>query len=77
MTYRPLPATVTSELMTLLSWLDWMVLAVCVARLVWVAGQLALRWYRDEAIEGLAGSFTAGILLGAAGLIARELLPER
>lgn len=73
----PLPGLVQQELATLLSWLDWIVLLLCVARLVWIGGQLAVRLYRDEAVEGLLGSLIAVTLLGAAGGFARALLPSQ
>ncbi|MBY8858604.1 hypothetical protein K7711_19150 [Nocardia sp. CA2R105] len=75
MNSRPLPGPVLQEVTTLLSWLDWIVLLLCVARLVWIGGQLAVRLYREEAIEGLLGSLLAVTMLGAAGGFARALLP--
>ncbi|MGF6885938.1 hypothetical protein ABIA39_007549 [Nocardia sp. GAS34] len=75
MNYKPLPATVTDLIMTLLSWLDWIVLLLCIARLIWVGAQLLMRLYRDEAIEGAIGSGLAAFLLGAASAIAAAVLP--
>jgi len=73
--YQSQPATVTEPMGTLLSWLDWIVLLLCVARLIWVGLPLLVRIYRDEAIEGLVGSALGAFLLGAASAIAAALLP--
>ncbi|WP_280362795.1 hypothetical protein [Nocardia wallacei] len=75
MTAKPLPAEVTRPITQLLGWLAWLVLLVCVARAVFVGGQLAMRLYRDEAIEGLAAALLAAVLAGAASGLAAALLP--
>ncbi|MGV9678770.1 hypothetical protein ACWDSJ_26100 [Nocardia sp. NPDC003482] len=75
MTAKPLPPTVTGPLTQLLGWLAWLVLLLCIARAIWVAGQLTVRMYRDEAIEGLVGALLAAALVGSASGIAAALLP--
>ncbi|MBY8862041.1 hypothetical protein K7711_36580 [Nocardia sp. CA2R105] len=76
MNSKPLPPAVMQELLTLLDWLDWSVLTLCTARAIWVGSQLAIRWYRHEAIEGLSGAMLAAALLGGAAALAQYLLPE-
>ncbi|MBF6063479.1 hypothetical protein IU500_18510 [Nocardia terpenica] len=71
----PLPPTVLEPLVRLLGWLAWLVLLCCIARAIWTGGQLAIRLYRDEAVEGLAGSALAAVLVGAASGIAAALFP--
>ncbi|MFD4434071.1 hypothetical protein [Nocardia sp. NPDC058497] len=72
---KQLPAQVLSPLIQLLGWLAWLVLLVCVARTIWVGGQLAVRMYRDEAVEGLIAALCAAVLLGSASGLAVALLP--
>ncbi|MGW5440543.1 hypothetical protein [Nocardia asteroides] len=72
---KPLPAQVLSPLTQLLGWLAWIVLLLCVARAVWVGGQLAIRVYREEAIEGLVTALCAAVLLGSASALAVAILP--
>ncbi|MBF6331808.1 hypothetical protein [Nocardia transvalensis] len=72
---RPLDPSVTQPLVQLLGWLAWIVLLLCIARATWVGGQLAIRMYREEAIEGLAGSLLGAVLVGAASGIAAALFP--
>lgn len=71
-----LPGQVLSPLTQLLGWLAWLVLLLCIARLVWVGGLLAIRTYRDESIEGLIGALLGAALLGAASSIAIQVLPH-
>ncbi|MFE7718568.1 hypothetical protein ACFU44_05950 [Nocardia rhizosphaerihabitans] len=71
----PLPAQVLSPLTQLVNWLAWFVLLVCIARATWVGGQLAIRIYREEAIEGFIGSLAAAALLGSASVLAIAILP--
>ncbi|GGN66134.1 MULTISPECIES: hypothetical protein [Nocardia] len=71
----PLPAQVLSPLTQLVNWLAWFVLLVCIARATWVGGQLAIRIYREEAIEGFLGSLAAAALLGSASVLAIAILP--
>ncbi|MCM6774418.1 hypothetical protein NDR86_13135 [Nocardia sp. CDC141] len=59
----------------LLGWLAWIVLLLCIARATWVGGQLAIRMYREEAVEGLAGSLLGAVLVGAASAFAAALFP--
>ncbi|MBF6176053.1 hypothetical protein [Nocardia blacklockiae] len=75
MSATPLPAEVIRPITQMLGWLAWMVLLVCVARAVFVGGQLAMRLYRDEAVEGLAGALLAAVLAAAASGLAAALLP--
>ncbi|WP_280335705.1 hypothetical protein [Nocardia wallacei] len=77
MTAKPLPATVTGPLIQLLGWLAWLVLLLCIARAIWVAGLLAVRLYRDEAVEGLAAALSGAVLIGSASGIAAALIPTR
>ncbi|MGY2087913.1 MULTISPECIES: hypothetical protein [Nocardia] len=72
---KPLPVQVLSPLTQLLSWLAWFVLLLCIARTVWVGGLLAIRLYRDEAVEGLAGALLGAVLLGSASSLALAVLP--
>ncbi|GEM29036.1 hypothetical protein NN3_00430 [Nocardia neocaledoniensis NBRC 108232] len=71
----PLPAPVLAPLTQLLNWLAWFVLLLCVARAIFVGGQLAVRIYREEAIEGFIGSLAAAALLGMASALAIAILP--
>lgn len=71
----PLPAQVLSPLTQLVNWLAWFVLLVCITRATWVGGQLAIRIYREEAIEGFLGSLAAAALLGSASVLAIAILP--
>lgn len=71
----PLPTQVLSPLTQLVNWLAWFVLLVCIARATWVGGQLAIRIYREEAIEGFIGSLAAAALLGSASVLAIAILP--
>lgn len=71
----PLPAQVLAPLTQLLNWLAWFVLLLCVARATFVGGQLAVRIYREEAIEGFIGSLVAAALLGMASALAIAILP--
>lgn len=71
----PLPAQVLAPLTQLVNWLAWFVLLVCIARATWVGGQLAIRIYREEAIEGFLGSLAAAALLGSASVLAIAILP--
>ncbi|MFD4434066.1 hypothetical protein [Nocardia sp. NPDC058497] len=71
----PLPAQVLSPLTQLVNWLAWVVLLVCIARATWAGGQLAIRIYREEAIEGFLGSLVAAALLGSASALAIAILP--
>ncbi|WP_327116478.1 hypothetical protein OHB12_04705 [Nocardia sp. NBC_01730] len=72
---KPLPAHVLSPITQLLGYLAWFVLLLCIARAVWVGGQLAIRLYREEAIEGLLGALLGAALLGSANSIAIAVLP--
>ncbi|MEV4237074.1 hypothetical protein AB0J47_18070 [Nocardia sp. NPDC049737] len=72
---KPLPAQVLSPITQLLGWLAWFVLLLCIARAVWVGGLLAIRTYREEAVEGLLGALLGAVLLGAASSIAIAVLP--
>ncbi|MCC3328250.1 hypothetical protein [Nocardia abscessus] len=72
---KPLPAQVLSPLTQLLGWLAWFVLLLCIARAVWVGGLLAIRLYRDEAVEGLAGALLGAVLIGSASSLALAVLP--
>ncbi|APE37195.1 hypothetical protein BOX37_28340 [Nocardia mangyaensis] len=72
---EPLPAQVLAPLTQLVNWLAWFVLLLCVARATFVGGQLALRIYREEAIEGFIGSLAAAALLGSASALAIAILP--
>ncbi|GAA5104899.1 hypothetical protein [Nocardia iowensis] len=74
MTAKPLPAEVLSPLTQLLGYLAWFVLLICIARAIWAGGQLAIRLYREEAIEGLIGSLAAAALAGSASAIAVAVL---
>ncbi|MGW6332193.1 hypothetical protein [Nocardia rhamnosiphila] len=71
----PLPAQVLSPLTLLLGYLAWLVLLLCIARLIWVAGLLAIRMHREESLEGLIGAFAAAALVGSASSIAIAVLP--
>ena len=51
-------------------------LLACIARLVWVGGQLCVRLYREEGIEGLLGSLLGAALIGSASAIAVAVLPN-
>ncbi|MFI8974158.1 hypothetical protein ACIGO9_14825 [Nocardia asteroides] len=64
-----------SPLTQLVNWLAWFVLLVCISRATWVGGQLAVRIYREEAIEGFLASLAAAALLGSASALAIVLLP--
>ncbi|WP_249645224.1 hypothetical protein [Nocardia sputi] len=75
LTAKPLPAQVLSPLTQLLGWLAWFVLLLCIARAVWVGGLLAIRLYREEAVEGLVGALAAAVLLGSASSLAIAVLP--
>ncbi|MGC4989876.1 hypothetical protein [Nocardia salmonicida] len=59
----------------LVNWLAWFVLLLCIARAIWVGGQLAIRIYREESIEGFIGSLVAAALLGSASALAIAILP--
>ncbi|MFF7941620.1 alpha/beta hydrolase [Nocardia gamkensis] len=72
---KPLPPHVLSPLTQLLGWLAWFVLLLCIARVVWVGGLLAIRLYREEAVEGLVGALAAAVLLGSASSLALAVLP--
>ncbi|WP_043661431.1 hypothetical protein [Nocardia thailandica] len=72
---KQLPAQVLSPLVQLVGWLAWLVLLLCIARTIWVSGQLAIRMYRDEAVEGLIAALCAAVLLGSASALAVALLP--
>ncbi|MFD3595173.1 hypothetical protein ACFWU5_20820 [Nocardia sp. NPDC058640] len=72
---KPLPSEVLSPLTQLLNWLAWFVLLVCICRATWVAGQLAIRIHREEAIEGFIGSLAAAALLGSASALAIAIIP--
>ncbi|MEU4413332.1 MULTISPECIES: hypothetical protein [Nocardia] len=72
---EPLPAQVLAPLTQLVNWLAWFVLLLCVGRATFVGGQLALRIYREEAIEGFIGSLAAAALLGSASALAIAILP--
>ncbi|MGW5922175.1 hypothetical protein ACWFPY_24560 [Nocardia fluminea] len=72
---KPLPSQVLSPLTQLVNWLAWFVLLLCIARAIWVGGQLAIRIYREEAIEGFIGSLVAAALLGSASALAIAILP--
>ncbi|MFR9769373.1 hypothetical protein [Nocardia sp. SC052] len=75
LTAKPLPPPVLSPLTQLLGWLAWFVLLLCIARVVWVGGLLAIRLYREEAVEGLVGALAAAVLLGSASSLALAVLP--
>jgi hypothetical protein len=75
LTAKPLPPQVLSPLTQLLGWLAWFVLLLCIARAVWVGGLLAIRLYREEAVEGLVGALAAAVLLGSASSLALAVLP--
>ncbi len=72
---EPLPAQVLSPLTQLLNWLAWFVLLLCIGRAIWVGGQLAIRIYREEAIEAFTASLAAAALLGSASALAIAILP--
>lgn len=72
---EPLPPQVLSPLTLLLGYLAWLVLLLCIARLIWVAGLLAIRMYREESLEGLIGALAAAALVGSASSIALAVLP--
>ncbi len=73
---KNMPAQVWQPIVQLLDWLAWLVLLVCIARTTYLAGLLAMRIYREEAIEGIAGSLLAAVLVGAAGGLAIALVPN-
>ena len=73
---KPLPAQVLTPLTQLLGWLAWFVLLVCIARAVWVGGQLAVRMYREESVEGLLAALLGATVLGSASSIALAVLPS-
>ncbi|TQM32677.1 hypothetical protein [Nocardia bhagyanarayanae] len=73
----PMPSNVIEPLMELLGYLCWLVLLLCIARAIWIAGQLAVRVYRDEAIEGFVGALAAAALTGSASGIAIAVLPTQ
>ncbi|MFI9410060.1 hypothetical protein [Nocardia gamkensis] len=75
LTAKQLPTQVLSPLTQLLGWLAWFVLLLCIARAVWVGGLLAIRLYREEAVEGLVGALAAAVLLGSASSLAIAVLP--
>lgn len=75
MNAKPLPSQVLSPLTQLVNWLAWFVLLLCIARAIWVGGQLAIRIYREEAIEGFIGSLVAAAFLGSASALAIAILP--
>ncbi|WP_194817929.1 hypothetical protein [Nocardia sp. XZ_19_385] len=77
MSAKPLPASVTDPLVQLLQWLAWLVLALCVARAVWLGGLLAVRIYREESVEGLFGTVAAAALLASAGGLAAAIVATR
>ncbi|MEV0764810.1 hypothetical protein [Nocardia sp. NPDC050435] len=77
MSAKQLPAGVTEPIFQLLGWLAWLVLVLCIARAVWVGGLLAVRIYREESIEGLAGTIAAAALLGSAGGLAAAIIGTR
>jgi hypothetical protein len=72
---KPLPAQVLSPITQLLGYLAWFILLLCIARAVWVGGQLAIRLHREEAVEGLIGALLGAALLGSASSIAIAVLP--
>ncbi|MRH92955.1 hypothetical protein GFY24_37005 [Nocardia sp. SYP-A9097] len=75
MSAKSLPPQVTQYLYPLLGWLAWMVLLLCIARTIYLAGLLAIRLYREEAVEGFAGALLAAALIGSASGIAAALFP--
>lgn len=75
MSAKSLPPEVTRYLSTLLGWLAWMVLLLCIARTIYLAALLAIRLYREEAAEGLVGALLAALLVGSASGIAAALFP--
>ncbi|MCU1641734.1 hypothetical protein [Nocardia sp.] len=75
MSAKSLPPQVTQYLYPLLGYLAWMVLLLCIARTIYLAGLLAIRIYREEAIEGFAGALLAAVLIGSASGIATALFP--
>ncbi|MFI9508583.1 hypothetical protein [Nocardia sp. NPDC052566] len=73
---KPLPTEVMSPLLQLLGYLAWCVLLLCIARTIWVGGQLAARMYREEAVEGLVGALAAALLLSTASGLAVAVIPK-
>ncbi|MBF6216309.1 hypothetical protein IU487_35555 [Nocardia puris] len=69
-----LPAAVLDPITQLLGWLAWLVMLVCIGRVVWIGGALAVRAYRDEAVEGFAGSLVGAVLVGSASGVAGAVL---
>ncbi|MEV6096186.1 hypothetical protein [Nocardia sp. NPDC051981] len=72
---KSLPPQVTQYLTPMLGWLAWIVLLLCIARTIFLAGLLGIRIYREEATEGLAGSLLAAVLVGSASGIAAAIYP--
>ncbi|MFF3224077.1 hypothetical protein ACFYV7_14895 [Nocardia suismassiliense] len=75
MSAKTLPPEVLSPLTLLLGYLAWFVLLICIARAIWAGGQLAIRLYREEAIEGLLGALVGAALVGSASAIAVAVIP--
>lgn len=75
-TAKPLPPQVLIPITQLLGWLAWCILLACIARLIWVGGQLSVRLYREEGIEGLIGSLAGAAIAGSASAIAIAVLPN-
>jgi hypothetical protein len=74
MTARPLPPTVTAPLLQLLGWTAWLAILVGITRIIWAGALLAIRIYREEAIEGLIAALLGGVVVASAGLIAAALV---
>ncbi|MFE2997390.1 hypothetical protein ACFXG4_20540 [Nocardia sp. NPDC059246] len=72
---KSLPPEVTIHLYPMLGWLAWMVLLLSIARTVFLAWLLAIRIYRDEAVEGIIGALLAAVLVGSASGLAAALFP--
>lgn len=70
-----LPTRVLAPLTQMLNWLAWFVLLACIFRAVWIGGQLAIRMYREEAIEGLIAALVAAALSGSASGLAIAIIP--
>ncbi|WP_051028834.1 MULTISPECIES: hypothetical protein [Nocardia] len=71
-----LPQQVLQPLLQLLGYLAWCVLLLCIARVIWVGGLLAIRTYREESVEGLLGALLGAALLGSASSVALAVIPR-
>lgn len=77
--YKQMPADVVQPLMTLIDWLLWVVLLLCLAWLIVSAGRLWSAFRDDMAINnathGIVMSLVGAVVASSASGIALALLP--